>query len=60
MWTAPAPFTRQPRGLSGALSRGIARIQCVLKTCNPMDDHNHGTHVAGTIGAGGNASASSG
>ena len=29
-------------------------IDTVNKDSNPIDDHNHGTHVAGTIGAGGN------
>src|SRR5881628_3272127 len=29
-------------------------IDTVNKDSNPIDDHNHGTHVSGTIGAGGN------
>ena len=33
---------------------GNARLQRHHRTCNPMDDHNHGTHVSGTIGAVGN------
>src|SRR5439155_11909644 len=29
-------------------------FNAILKTCNPLDDNGHGTHVSGTIGAVGN------
>ncbi|MFP5248048.1 MAG: S8 family serine peptidase, partial [Thermoanaerobaculia bacterium] len=33
---------------------GTHGFNAITKTCDPMDDHDHGTHVAGTIGAVGN------
>jgi subtilisin family serine protease len=33
---------------------GSHGFNAITRTCNPMDDNNHGTHVAGTIGAVGN------
>jgi subtilisin family serine protease len=32
----------------------VRGINAITRTGNPMDDHNHGTHVAGIIGASGN------
>jgi subtilisin family serine protease/subtilase family serine protease len=54
MWSAPAPFTVNIRGVSITCAAGTHGFNAITKTCNPMDDHNHGTHVAGTIGAVGN------
>lgn len=62
IWTAPADFTVNigggmitcPAGSHGfkaiTLPDGITKE----RTCDPMDDNNHGTHVSGTIGAVGN------
>ena len=36
---------------------GSHGFNAITRTCDPMDDHNHGTHVAGTIGAAGNNAA---
>jgi len=33
---------------------GTHGYNAIASTCDPMDDNNHGTHVAGTIGAAGN------
>ena len=33
---------------------GTHGYNAITKTCNPMDDNSHGTHVSGTIGAVGN------
>jgi len=33
---------------------GTHGFNAITKTCDPMDDHYHGTHVSGTIGAAGN------
>ena len=33
---------------------GTHGFNAITRTCDPMDDHYHGTHVAGTIGARGN------
>src|ERR1700737_662307 len=40
-------------GIGGCPS-GTHGYNAILNTCDPMDDHFHGTHVAGTIGAVGN------
>src|SRR5688572_29729169 len=37
-----------------ACGAGTHGFNGITKTCDPMDDHDHGTHVAGTIGAVGN------
>ena len=54
MWTAPSSFTVDIDGTPVTCAAGTHGFNAILKTCNPMDDHNHGTHVAGTIGAAGN------
>ena len=46
-----------PGGIGNAqCAAGTKGFNAVDGTCNPMDDHSHGTHVAGTIGAAGNNS----
>jgi subtilisin family serine protease len=57
MWSAPAPFTVTIRGVNITCQAGTHGFNAITKTCDPMDDHNHGTHVAGTIGAVGNNAA---
>ena len=54
MWTAPAPFTVNVGGALVHCAAGTHGFNAILRTCDPMDDYNHGTHVAGTIGAVGN------
>jgi subtilisin family serine protease len=54
MWSAPAPFTVIIRGVAITCEAGTHGFNAIARTCDPMDDHNHGTHVAGTIGAAGN------
>ncbi len=39
---------------NAACAAGTRGFNAINDTCNPMDDHYHGTHVAGTIGAVGN------
>jgi subtilisin family serine protease len=46
MWTNP--------GGIGGCAAGTFGYNAVANTCNPMDDHYHGTHCAGTIGGVGN------
>ncbi|HEY0157297.1 MAG TPA: S8 family peptidase [Thermoanaerobaculia bacterium] len=48
MWTNPGG-----KG-NAACAAGTFGFNAITGTCNPMDDHDHGTHVAGTIGAVGN------
>jgi subtilase family serine protease len=54
IWTAPASFTVNAGGGPVTCAAGTHGFNAILRTCDPMDDHNHGTHVAGTIGAVGN------
>ena len=51
MWSAPTPFSVTIAGVVISCAAGTHGFNAVTNTCNPMDDHNHGTHVAGTIGA---------
>ena len=44
-----------PGGISGCPA-GTHGYNAIAKVCNPLDDHSHGTHVSGTIGAVGNNS----
>jgi subtilisin family serine protease len=54
MWTAPNAFTVTIDGTPVTCAAGTHGFNAILRTCDPMDDHNHGTHVSGTIGALGN------
>ena len=54
IWSAPAPFTVVIDGVAITCAAGTHGFNAIDKTCDPMDDHNHGTHVSGTIGAVGN------
>lgn len=51
MWSAPSPFTVSIGGSAITCPAGTHGFNAIAMTCDPMDDHNHGTHVAGTIGA---------
>ena len=42
-----------PSGISGCAA-GTHGYNAITGTCDPKDDHNHGTHVSGSIGAVGN------
>jgi len=54
MWSAPSAFTVTIGGVAITCEAGTHGFNAIARTCDPMDDHNHGTHVAGTIGAVGN------
>jgi subtilisin family serine protease len=54
MWSAPAPFQVTIGGVTISCAAGTHGFNAVARTCDPMDDHTHGTHAAGTIGASGN------
>lgn len=53
-WSAPASFTVNIGGKTVTCAAGTHGFNAILKTCDPMDDNGHGTHVSGTIGAAGN------
>lgn len=53
MWSAPAAFTVTIGGADITCPAGTHGFNAIELTCDPMDDHNHGSHVAGTIGAAG-------
>jgi probable HAF family extracellular repeat protein len=54
IWSAPTSFTVQIGGQSITCPAGSHGFNAINKTCDPMDDNKHGTHVSGTIGAVGN------
>lgn len=54
MWSAPSAFTVTVGNVSVTCAAGTHGYNALTNTCNPMDDHHHGTHCAGTIGAAGN------
>jgi subtilisin family serine protease len=54
MWSAPTPFTVTIGGVPITCAAGTHGFNAITRTCDPRDDHNHGTHVAGTIGAAAN------
>ena len=56
IWSAPAPFTVTIGGVPLTCPAGSHGYNAIANSCNPLDDHNHGTHVSGTIGARGNNS----
>jgi uncharacterized repeat protein (TIGR01451 family) len=50
-----ANIWNNPGGKGNVLcAAGTHGFNAITRTCNPMDDHYHGTHVSGTIGAAGN------
>jgi subtilisin family serine protease len=54
IWNAPAAFTITVNGQQISCAAGAHGFNAVTRTCDPLDDNGHGTHVAGTIGAVGN------
>jgi subtilisin family serine protease/uncharacterized membrane protein len=50
IWSAPSAFTVQVGGGAITCAAGTHGFNAITRTCDPMDDHDHGTHVAGTIG----------
>ena len=54
IWSAPYAFSVTVGGRVINCAAGSHGFNAITNTCDPMDDHYHGTHVAGTIGAVGN------
>ena len=51
MWSAPTAYTVTIDGSPVTCAAGTHGFNAITRTCDPMDDQDHGTHVAGTIGA---------
>ena len=54
IWRAPASFRVSIDGADIVCAAGTHRFNAIAKTYNPLDDHDHGTHVAGIIEESGN------
>jgi subtilisin family serine protease len=54
VWSAPTSFTVTLSWGSLTCPAGSHGYNAITKSCDPKDDHGHGTHVSGTIGALGN------
>jgi subtilisin family serine protease len=54
VWSAPTAFTVTVGSTTITCAAGTHGFNAIKNTCDPLDDNDHGTHVAGTIGAVGN------
>src|SRR5436190_11009136 len=54
IWAAPVTFTVTIGGAPVICLAGSHGFNALTRTCDPLDDNDHGTHVSGTIGATGN------
>jgi subtilisin family serine protease len=54
IWSAPSAFSVTIGGRMISCAAGTHGFNAIAKTCDPLDDNDHGTHVSGTIGAQGN------
>lgn len=53
MWSAASTFTVSIGDATINCAAGTHGFNAITKTCDPMDDNNHGSHTSGTIGAAG-------
>ena len=54
IWSAPAAFSVTIGGATISCPAGSHGFNAITRSCDPDDDHYHGTHVSGTIGGEGN------
>jgi subtilisin family serine protease len=57
VWSAPSSFTVTIQGRVVSCAMGSHGFNALTNSCDPLDDHGHGTHISGTIAATGNNSA---
>ena len=51
VWSAPRAFTVTVGGQTITCAPGTHGFNAITRKCDPLDDHFHGTHVSGTVGA---------
>ncbi len=54
IWSAPSSFNVTIGGVTITCAAGTHGFNAIINSCDPGDDHFHGTHVSGTVGALGN------
>lgn len=54
IWSAPETFSVNIAGQAINCAAGSHGFNALGNNCDPLDDHNHGSHVAGILGAVGN------
>ncbi len=53
-WSAPTAFSVTISGVTINCPAGSHGVNTITNTCDPLDDHNHGSITAGIMGATGN------
>jgi subtilisin family serine protease len=53
-WSAPSTYSVTIGGQTITCQAGTHGFNAITKSCDPMDDNDHGTHVSGTCCADGN------
>lgn len=53
LWSAPTSFTVTVGSTTVTCAAGTHGYNVIAKSCNPLDDFGHGTHVSGTAAAAG-------
>jgi subtilase family serine protease len=51
LWSAPSDYTVNIDGVPITCAAGTHGFNAITRTCDPLDDEDHGSHVSGTIGA---------
>lgn len=54
VWTSTSGFSVTISGTTINCPPGSHGVNTITNTCDPLDDHNHGSNVSGIIGAAGN------
>ena len=54
VWSAPSDYSVMIGNVTLNCSAGTHGYNAITNSCDPLDDHGHGTHTSGTVGAIGN------